>query len=506
MPASHTALFLDWRHIEKGFLDDCLDPRRFSDSGKHELENLAQLGRHFTRTGHGLKRRMLPHGIRITAEKAEKSEPCLHADRPWEGQINGPTIIHEEGRYRCWYLALPPKPTELAIDRDRAMEVGRTFLCYAESEDGLHWTKPGLNIIPFGGEEATNIVSPDGNGGSVFRDDSAPPAERYKVLKFDKLHDLDDDDNVPVMRRYGLYGVVSPDGYYWTRREQPLIRYFCDTQNIMSWDAAAGEYVGYFRSHANGRSISRSATRDFSRWPEPTTIMYTGAEDMPALDYYTNCYTCHPDDASMRLMFPAIYHRNDDRVNVRLAASLNGLCFPWVSRDPVIDVGPSGRWDSGCVYAHPNLVRLPDGKLALPYTGTNQTHEEHWFGTFYKDYPGARKTSMAWAMWEDGRLAGIVADDYGEFWTVPVVFDGERIEINARTSHSGSVTVELWDYEGTGPIAPFLLEDAVPFSGDGIWTTCKWKSGNAGLAELEGRKVRLRFCVSSAQVFGYRFV
>lgn len=233
--------------------------------------------------------------------------------------------------------------------------------------------------------------------------------------------------------------------------------------------------------------------------------MHSDAGELPALDYYTNCYTCYPDDASIKLMFPAIYYRNDDHVDVRLAVSLNGLGFNWVAREPVIEVGVLGTWDSGGIYGHPNLVRLPDGRLALPYTGSNQTHEEHWFGTFYDDYSEARTTRMAWALWEDGRLAGIEAQDYGEFWTVPVTVDGASLQINARTSRSGSVAVEVWDYEGTGPITGFLLEDAVPFRGDEIWNTCKWSEGDADLAALKGRKVRLRFCLNCAKVFGCRF-
>ena len=45
----------------------------------------------------------------------------------------------------------------------------------------------------------------------------------------------------------------------------------------------------------------------------------------------------------------------------------------------MIAVGGPGDWDSGSVYGHPNLVRLPGGELALPYSGTNRTHEEGWF-------------------------------------------------------------------------------------------------------------------------------
>ena len=510
MNLSHKTLFLDWREVDSGFQDACLDRSRLSESGREHLEYLASsLGRKFTQTGHCLRRRMLPHGVRIRPEKAQKSERWLFPDKPWEEQIQlgcGPTVIYDEGRYRCWYAVVPPYERVPAKDRQpKKYETSETYLCYAESQDGIHWTKPELDIVPFKEHRITNIVTPYSNGAAVFRDDSAPPAERYKLFCFEKLHDVAD-DNTPVMRRYGCYGVVSPDGYYWTKLEEPLIRYFCDTQNIGTWDPVSKKYVAYFRTHVSGRSISRSATNDFMNWPEPETIMYSGDEDTPALDYQTNGYTWHPDDPSLKLMFPAVTHWNDGHIDVRMAVSFNGTCFNWVSRESVIDVGKGDDWDSGLVCAHPNLVRLPDSRLSLPYSGSSRTHEEAWFDAFYKDYRPKAQRGVAWAMWDDDRLAGVEAADFGEFWTRPVMFDADQIEINARTTRSGSVSVELWDYEGNGPIANFTLDQAVPFSGDELWTACKWNSAQADLSTLRGKNIRLRFQLSCAKVFAYRFV
>ena len=72
---------------------------------------------------------------------------------------------------------------------------------YAESDDGIHWTKPKLGIIEFNGSSENNLVW-DGPAENlaVFRDDNpnCHPAERYKSLA----------------RSWYLHGLVSPDGLH----------------------------------------------------------------------------------------------------------------------------------------------------------------------------------------------------------------------------------------------------------------------------------------------------
>src|SRR5437667_12731320 len=48
------------------------------------------------------------------------------------------TIIHDGARYRLYYRGLPTAKRELVAD---------TVTCYAESSDGVHWTKPELGIV-----------------------------------------------------------------------------------------------------------------------------------------------------------------------------------------------------------------------------------------------------------------------------------------------------------------------------------------------------------------------
>ena len=178
--------------------------------------------------------------------------------------------------------------------------------------------------------------------------------------------------------------------------------------------------------------------------------------------------------------------------------------FNWVSYEPIVEPGRLGEWDSGAVYMCPNLVRLPDGVLAMPYRGEGETHNES-FRQFYEDIESPAR--FAWAMWEEGRLAGIEAASQGEFFTQRVTYEGGHIEINARTKQVGSVEVELWeavDRRVSKPVVGFTFDDHVPIRGDEIWTCCRWK-GKENLSELEGKDLQLRIRLCSAKIFGYRF-
>ena len=172
-----------------------------------------------------------------------------------------------------------------------------------------------------------------------------------------------------------------------------------------------------------------------------------------------------------------------------------------MSLQPIIKLGAPGEWDSGSIYADPQLVHLPDGRLALPYGGYNTTHNEVWFQNFYGDYDV--KGAFAWAIWKDARLAGIEAVETGQFAMPSTTFNGKEIQINARTSRTGMVEVEL--RQKGQPVKGFSFDDCLPFSGDAVWTPCRWKGG-ADLAELQGKNIEVRFRLRSAKIFACKFV
>lgn len=504
-PQTVTRLLVDWEHIDKGRLEATLDPERISDQGRAIIErNKKMFGIHPDLSGHGMKRSRLPFGVRIAAEPPRKTAPWLVEDKPWEASLGWVTVLRDEGKYRCWYSVSFPKPLgaenpQTTFFEGRQMDTGKMGLCYAESDDGATWRKPSLGLFSFAGSKDNNIVSIwQMSETAVFRDPSAAPEARYKAFVWEKLSP---DPNRPD---YGLFGAVSPDGLRWSRLPEPVLREFCDTQNVVLWDGE--KYAGYFRGGAGGgRAIRYAETTDFSRWPSPQVIAAAGPLDHPADDFYNNGFTRHPDDSRLGFIFCSVFHRNTDLLDVRLGIVRNPRVINWVSYEPIIPVGRPGAWDCGGVYVGPNMVRLPDGTLAVPYHGLDYTHGEYR-SQFYADHRDGT-SGFAWAVWDDARIAGISAADHGEFWTRGEVTGGGPLEINARTSKVGSVEVEVW-HKLTGfvsePIPGFSFAEFEPIRGDEPWQRLRWK-GKDTLAELAGKSIQLRFRLSDATVFAYRY-
>jgi lysophospholipase L1-like esterase len=499
--ATRTKLFMDWSNVDKGNWQPVYDTNRLTEAAHKQF---AEIKKDFSieqRTGkHGMVPYHVPSGIRITIEKATKSKPWLLPDTAWEKHIQGATVIHEQGKYRCWYpIAMKNHVRESVFDQERQMEVTGGALCYAESTNGFDWTKPSVGDYSFNGSKQNNIVSRLMIF-TVFRDDHGAAEERYKAFEFAELPASEVPSNAPAMNKYGLYGVVSPDGYHWKKLPPPLVRHFCDTFNIGAWDPGLKKYVGYFRGHTLGRSITRAETDDFTNWPAPYTLMASGPQETAGDDLYSNGFTFYPGEPAIRLLFPSMYHRTTDLCDVRMAISSDGQDFNWVSQEIILEHGAAKEWDRGMVFGQPNLLRLPDGRLGLPYNGYSHTHNGS-FHYYYRPEEFKSKSGLAWAIWEDGRLAGIQADSTGDFFSASSeTLNGNQILINARTSRGGKVEVEL--VQKDKPLPGFSFAECVPFKGDGRWVPLKWKGKD--LSGLSGKRFQLHFRLTKAKLFGYK--
>lgn len=455
-----------------------------------------------------------PHGIRIMAQPAERVGPILEPEKEWEKNGKGISLLTlhaHEGRYRLWGVCAAGP-------------------CYFESEDGIRWERPELGLVEFQGSRKNNLI--DANPGAVFRDPSAPEAERYKGVildtisreAFEAYRKQRPDGWEPRAERkdvghvYAIRGLVSPDGLRWTTLPEPLSVEHSDTQLVAYYDRRLFRYVLYTRNYMIGarsprapgentvwwggdaggvgrRSIGRSESADFRRFPLSEVILEPGPEMLPNDLLYTNCRTSIPGAPDQHLMFPAIWHASDDTTSIALASSHNGKIWHYLPGSPVFETAPFGQWDGGAIFTHPDQVELPDGRFVLPYTGYNVPHK----------YPRGRfRFAPGLAVWHKGRLAALEAPVRGEFATVAFYPPGRKLRINVLTQRAGSLMVEVADMQGK-PLPGRTFADVKPLVGDHYRRTVVW-NGQEDIGHPEGAAILLRFRMEKAKLFGLEFV
>ncbi len=157
----------------------------------------------------------IPHTQNLKLEMRQPqrhpSNPVMRRGAPGTVDAHGVqfygSIIKEGSKYRMWYVAFDDDPNnKVASSRWRA--------AYAESVDGVTWTKPHLGLVEFGGSTKNNLL--DMGGGAwgfvnlkVIKDEADPdPSRRYKMTAHVYYRHT---------RRLGtLLPFVSADGLRWT--------------------------------------------------------------------------------------------------------------------------------------------------------------------------------------------------------------------------------------------------------------------------------------------------
>ncbi len=169
--------------------------------------------------------------VAVTPVPAEKhpDNPVLRrgpAGSPDHGHaILYGTVIHLEGKFRMWYLGM----FETEIKSGQAPGWWRP-MCYAESEDGVTWTKPELGLVEFNGGTKNNIcliesevpsLAKVNDFLSVLHDPADPdPARRFKCvyIAHPEFADVRGGRSGigPDERRWGAFvAATSADGLSW---------------------------------------------------------------------------------------------------------------------------------------------------------------------------------------------------------------------------------------------------------------------------------------------------
>jgi len=420
------------------------------------------------------------------AFRKDPRNPVIVPDRPWEGStvyIYGTVLPRDDGSgWRMWYKTLSS-----AADRG-------SLLLYAESADGVSWSKPDLGTDPDVRNSAFDRPGRDDITSVLHTPWDPDPARRYHIVGYHH----------------------SPDGYFasWSRDglhlaeppANPVLTGGGDVGHFL-WDPRSEQYVGYVKipAEVNGtrrRAVGRVTGAEIDAWSAPELVF--------APDDMDDRWASGPERTHIYglpvfpigtgyLALPWIFRATDAEgyfvgpVHVELASSADGI--HWVreeaDRPPILERGAAGAWDAGQVYTAGRPVRVGD-ELRLYYGGCDLEHGAPL---------DAMRCAIGLASLPRDRFASLDAgDDPATVTTRPLADLVGTLRVNAAASE-GSLRIGVLTADGE-PIAGWSDADCDPISTDSLDVRVRWGT-RTDLPTSPG-PLRLRFVLQRASLFAFR--
>lgn len=386
------------------------------------------------------------------------------------------TVIQTDDKIRLWYLA----------SGEAEGEPDRLRICYAESEDGMHFTKPKLGLVSYGGNKENNVV-----------DTGLTDSARACVI----LHEPDDPN---PDRRYKLFAeanqfrgcvAFSRDGLKWTpSSNNPVTVTPFEPTGLVKRDGCyyvigqtAGERGGFRK-----RVLCALASYDFEHWTTATTMGFRRDDisPRPVRKGYNMGKQVHLgaglwDRGSVVLGLYGQWDGADDdddrrylKMNLGLVVTHDGLKF----EEPIPDFQMIRNIEEGWTDDRPMGYppRLAQGQGMAQVGDKTLAYYSHW---------GRGGSHQIWiAAWDRDRLgfcSPTTDPDEGQWMTdtchphliscpVQIGPRGASIHLNASNlSELGYLTVEVLDRQFR-PVSGYTADEAKPIKGGGFEVEARW--------------------------------
>ena len=472
-------------------------------------------------------------------------------------------VLKDDDTFRMYYNALPHHFVSKDPKDPRKNIWGRPYnriLCYAESKDGIHWTKPNLGLCQWNGSRENNILLPDDDFEYVFSEMDGPcvfidpqaknPDEKYKMfIKISPVRGQPEKSNdgpilVQVTKQLpkAQYAFASPDGIHWRLMSSKKVNAgpHNDTAYSVFWDDRIKKYVQYsrakpidraqiafYKKHFDGiegrktvLKIGRAVSDNFLNWSKEDIVLEPDSLDrarspqgLTRMDFYGGNISCYREAENVYIGLPnAYYHWKFDltrkwwsgkfiqepsTMDVQLVLSRDGVHWHRTpKRKPFIRLGRDGTFWSKTIWPDGNAIRVGD-ELWFYFAGLDVHHKNQ----SQKESHGARGRAVL-------RLDGFISADAsyigGELLTKPLLFSGNRLQLNVDTSAGGIVNVEIQDSAGN-PIEGFSENDADEINGNSVRMQVSW-NGESDVSALTGQTVRLRFIMRDTKLYAFQFL
>jgi hypothetical protein len=429
--------------------------------------------------------------------------PMIKQEKPWEMGMVGAysSVVFDKkvenliddkakgGQFRCFYEGFEPGLT-------------RSYLCYAESQDGCVWIKPELNLVDWDGSTANNILlSPEmtpfnaGTHGANIFIDSNPKCHPEEKYKGSFKCGLPGPGEVHVM--------TSPDGFHWKFHGKSVCHAHADSQNVIFYDQNIEKYRGFFRNwQGEKRSVLTAETDNFFQWPESRLLFDVDPNAPLGIDFYTPGVQHWPgttSNSSAFIAMPAMFNRVTDQTYIDLWAQSHGLTWHRIGLDSYIPNGPLGSTSGGMLFAGTGIFqpKTEPPCWSFPLFQSPDLHRH-----------GGINACVSSAIYRadlpiDGFIC-ISAPTRGDFWTVPLEFEGDNLYVTGQTTlPNGYLKVELIDAVTGEILNGVSLTDCIPVIGQFIHQSIQWKNGT--LTDYSDCILRLHFELNGCDLHAFQF-
>jgi hypothetical protein len=424
--------------------------------------------------------------------------PVLKPDRPWEQEGKGPMAMPfssgiwfdpQDRLFKMWYMG-----------------GYNCFMCYATSQDGLHWEKPALDV-----RAGTNIVRVWEGANVVWLDlEEEDPQRRYKLITTGDGSDLIGPSQEWYGSQCSMFVHFSPDGIHWS--EAVVRTGATGDRNSAFWNAFRQVWVYSIRAYlpfGGPQSPMRCRryweTSDLTAgapWKPYEPPLWVGADnsdlrrpDLPTVQPELYNLDCAAYESVLLGLFSILrgYPPSETgrpKINeVCVGYSRDGFHWHRPERRPLVPVSErQGDWNWGnmqsaggcCLVTGDHLYFYVSGRAGRP-----------------SDAGGS--TGLA-TLRRDG-FASLDAGGTEETLTTrPVRFRGRYLFVNVDAD-AGELRVEVLDESGK-VIAPFSRANGVPIRADQTLQAVQWQ-GAEDLSALAGKPVKFRFHLRNGSLYAF---
>jgi len=418
-------------------------------------------------------------GYWVNQPEKDENNPLIVPEYPWEKEVgigHGSVIYDKEvSLYKMWYQSGREIP-----ENKRTCWPITGHICYAESEDGIHWNKPDLGIIPFNGNNKNNIVlAPDcyADYPSVIVDEESDE-ERYKMLIFLGRG----------VKDRGLWLFTSPDGKKWVNRGKRAI-FPCDDTSCLFKDPVSNKYIIYTKRHSPRRIRIYTESNDLISWSKTEPFLIPDGED----PWDVHLYFFVPQFlGELYVGYLGIYHTRPEKDNIDFQLTFSQDGKGWKRGGQRQTFLPTSNnpedFDYGCLSIFNYPFCLED-KIILYYSGSQSKHETNLLG----------KTGIGRSILKKDRFVYVESLTVGQ--VVSNVFTLEYpmiLYLNAKTEADGYIKTSLLTPEGK------KIDDfsSAIYTGDEIYAQVNWRNKKV-ISGLPIDKFRISFELKKACLYAF---